>query len=427
MPLRLFPAPRSLPRAHAVPSEQDSPPSQPALQACLELRIADHAGPTFPLDPAHENLVGRAAEAVVTLADRLASRSHAIVAHDAASDGWILRDLGSRNGTWLDGRRVGSATLSDGAVVRIGTTELIFRLRPAVPPPRPQSSARVVRSGPIGGFQGDALRRSAATGGEEGRWPLLLYQAGMRLLAARSGQAVVGTTLELAAEHAGGSCLGWFRITGPERLEPVCVVPPGDRFADLITPDIRRLLAEDAQAVWLEAQGRELVCLPIVDRSQVHAMLAVAAPAGGLRAADFDFLVALASLSAAACAGRMAVDGRPGAVPDESQLALMPTEDLEDSAVGADAVADAAEGTLALDAATAAAIQAGGGDRSGTTPIGAAVAGVATLRIDDWQRSLVIEALRRTGGSVPNAAAELGISRATLYRKLEAWGLARPS
>jgi Nif-specific regulatory protein len=38
---------------------------------------------------------------------------------------------------------------------------------------------------------------------------------------------------------------------------------------------------------------------------------------------------------------------------------------------------------------------------------------------------LVIEALRRTGGSVPNAAAELGISRATLYRKLEQYGLAR--
>jgi Nif-specific regulatory protein len=55
------------------------------------------------------------------------------------------------------------------------------------------------------------------------------------------------------------------------------------------------------------------------------------------------------------------------------------------------------------------------------------VAETGTLKLEDWQRILVIEALRRTGGSVPNAAAELGISRATLYRKLELYGLTRES
>jgi len=38
---------------------------------------------------------------------------------------------------------------------------------------------------------------------------------------------------------------------------------------------------------------------------------------------------------------------------------------------------------------------------------------------------LVIEALRRTGGSVPNAAVELGISRGTLCKALDHYGLTR--
>ena len=65
------------------------------------------------------------------------------------------------------------------------------------------------------------------------RWPLLLYQTGVRLLTARSIREVIGTALELAAEHSGASSFGWFR-RGNGGLEPVCVVPPGCGLADRI-------------------------------------------------------------------------------------------------------------------------------------------------------------------------------------------------
>jgi Nif-specific regulatory protein len=48
-----------------------------------------------------------------------------------------------------------------------------------------------------------------------------------------------------------------------------------------------------------------------------------------------------------------------------------------------------------------------------------------TLRIDDWERKLIRESLKRTGGSVPEAAKLLGIGRATLYRKLDDYGISR--
>ncbi len=48
-----------------------------------------------------------------------------------------------------------------------------------------------------------------------------------------------------------------------------------------------------------------------------------------------------------------------------------------------------------------------------------------SLRIDAWERRLIGEALKRTSGGVPEAAKLLGLSRATLYRKIDEYGIQR--
>ena len=48
-----------------------------------------------------------------------------------------------------------------------------------------------------------------------------------------------------------------------------------------------------------------------------------------------------------------------------------------------------------------------------------------SLNIEHWERKLIKEALRRTGNHVPEAAKLLGIGRATLYRKVEEYGIDR--
>ncbi|MEM6799616.1 MAG: sigma-54-dependent Fis family transcriptional regulator, partial [Planctomycetota bacterium] len=48
-----------------------------------------------------------------------------------------------------------------------------------------------------------------------------------------------------------------------------------------------------------------------------------------------------------------------------------------------------------------------------------------TLQIDQWEKKLIIEALKRTANSVPEAAKLLGIGRATLYRKIEQYHIER--
>jgi transcriptional regulator with GAF, ATPase, and Fis domain len=48
-----------------------------------------------------------------------------------------------------------------------------------------------------------------------------------------------------------------------------------------------------------------------------------------------------------------------------------------------------------------------------------------SLRLDFWERKLIQEALNRTDGNVPDAAKLLGLGRATLYRKIEEYGIVR--
>jgi DNA-binding NtrC family response regulator len=48
-----------------------------------------------------------------------------------------------------------------------------------------------------------------------------------------------------------------------------------------------------------------------------------------------------------------------------------------------------------------------------------------SLKIDVWERKLIVEALDRAAGNVPEAARLLAIGRATLYRKIELYGIER--
>lgn len=48
-----------------------------------------------------------------------------------------------------------------------------------------------------------------------------------------------------------------------------------------------------------------------------------------------------------------------------------------------------------------------------------------SLNIEQWEQRLIREAMRRTRGSIPEASEMLGISRATMYRKLESYQIER--
>lgn len=75
--------------------------------------------------PAGQTIIGRGSSCNLTIDDVLMSRDHALV---RVTDGRVtIRDLGSRNGTWLNGSRIEDETeLQDGDRIRFGSTEIRF-------------------------------------------------------------------------------------------------------------------------------------------------------------------------------------------------------------------------------------------------------------------------------------------------------------
>jgi pSer/pThr/pTyr-binding forkhead associated (FHA) protein len=69
--------------------------------------------------------IGRLADCDVVLKDKGASRKHAQL--KMRGDTWTLTDLGSTNGTRLNGQTVQARELSDGDTITIGSTVIEFR------------------------------------------------------------------------------------------------------------------------------------------------------------------------------------------------------------------------------------------------------------------------------------------------------------
>lgn len=69
--------------------------------------------------------IGRASDCSIPIKDRYLSRKHAEIIADG--NAWILKDLGSANGTYLNGSRVErDEQLKTGDRIRLGDTEIVF-------------------------------------------------------------------------------------------------------------------------------------------------------------------------------------------------------------------------------------------------------------------------------------------------------------
>lgn len=117
--------------AHLVSATTTKETARSAMpsQAATMLVIIDgpHAGATFPLDQGNITL-GRSTHNTIVLDDEYVSGHHARVYQDTQSGQWVVEDLGSTNGTYINESRMpGRAVLRPRVPVRIGATT--FELR----------------------------------------------------------------------------------------------------------------------------------------------------------------------------------------------------------------------------------------------------------------------------------------------------------
>jgi len=94
-----------------------------AMKARLVLLRGAQPGRRYPLDD--HSSIGRGSSCTVQIEDAMASRRHALIQRlDATS--WELIDLGSRNGTLLNGKPAGRDPVRFGDHIQIGETVFLF-------------------------------------------------------------------------------------------------------------------------------------------------------------------------------------------------------------------------------------------------------------------------------------------------------------
>jgi hypothetical protein len=104
-----------------VPSRAPVPPPAPAS---LQLRQGQ-AQPQRVELRGTVTTIGRGRQNHVTVEDSLVSRRHCQIRRQGGE--FILEDLGSTNGTFLNGQRITRKRMRSNDVVRVGQTELVFR------------------------------------------------------------------------------------------------------------------------------------------------------------------------------------------------------------------------------------------------------------------------------------------------------------
>ena len=92
----------------------------PAVAAYL----LDAGGQQFAVRPEAPTRIGRALDNDIVVGDASVSRHHASIEY--RNGGFLLRDLGSQNGTWVGGQRVTEASLGRGDALRLGDARFTF-------------------------------------------------------------------------------------------------------------------------------------------------------------------------------------------------------------------------------------------------------------------------------------------------------------
>lgn len=95
----------------------------PMEAASLVLRNGPQAGSALSLE-AHVTRLGRSTDGEISLDDITVSRRHAEVVRDGNS--YLVRDLGSLNGTYVNSARIDEAPLQQGDELQIGKFRLVF-------------------------------------------------------------------------------------------------------------------------------------------------------------------------------------------------------------------------------------------------------------------------------------------------------------
>ncbi len=275
-------------------------------------------GRVFPLPPDEPQLVGRSSEAL-GLTDRTISRLHAELTPDG--DRWLVRDLGSSHGTFLNGMRTcGHAALSLGDRLRLGDSEFLV------------IDESVGHATVLDDAQATCASTRISPASPEGRDARLAYK-----LATLSAEPTCADDFLREAAHAIRDAAGLSHCTILRASADGLVAPMGIEHAPLA-------LAEEAIATGEAILAQHAVAIPLVaTNDQTPAAVLVACGDARISNPSTLALLALAAqlvgLGLAARATTGGMDGRLAALGESmATLSHAIKNILQGLRSGADAV-----------------------------------------------------------------------------------------
>jgi two-component system cell cycle response regulator len=106
----------------AAKDELNKPTPKDRDRAYLIVLAGSSVGEMYKI-VAETTVIGRGQQADIQVIDEGISRRHAEIAHEGGKI--VIRDLGSTNGTFCNGDRIGEHALSDGDKIQVGSTTIL--------------------------------------------------------------------------------------------------------------------------------------------------------------------------------------------------------------------------------------------------------------------------------------------------------------
>ena len=252
-------------------------------------------------------VIGRSGEPI-QLSDQSASRRHAEIRPSNGS--WVIADLGSSNGTYLNGQRiVGASPLKHGDQIRVGSTLLVFsghegvesvsgaeKLRDLIDldPSHPTEGTSILST--VDASQESVILQPPETADAIAAWHVL-YKVAETLGTTDSADAFLERIADILLEHLvvdrmivmlcdppGGELVPQLvRYRGRDKdrrpklatsqtiINHVMQTRGGVLCANALTDD--RFRADDPQDSVHRLGLRSIICVPIISRDTIHGIL----------------------------------------------------------------------------------------------------------------------------------------------------------
>jgi len=110
----------------SVDDEDESDNAETMMVALAAVVIIEPASASQEFQLGSINSIGRSDENQICLIHAGISRKHAVI--KAIPGGFSIKDLGSQNGTFVNGQRVTEKALTDGDTIAVGSVRFVFRM-----------------------------------------------------------------------------------------------------------------------------------------------------------------------------------------------------------------------------------------------------------------------------------------------------------